>query len=315
MVFHGAPVARNAALPVKRRRPEPQSAGGEMMTDVLLTHSNHLFYDRKQVEKMQPYPPLQTLIAAAVLRESGLGVAVCDVAFQAPEEALPKALEAHSPGLLAVCEDDFNFLSKMCLSRNRSVAFEMARMAKQRGIPAVAHGSDASDHAPAYLEAGFDYVLIGEVESTLLELAQGNDPEHIAGLAFRDRSGVVRYTSPRALRRDLDQLPVPARELIEMDQYRDAWRAAHGYFSLNMVSSRGCPYRCNWCSKPIWGNSYQVRSARLLAEEMSSLKRQYAPDHIWFADDIFALSGRWTIEFAAAVESLGAHIPFKMQSR
>jgi len=286
-----------------------------MMTDVLLTHSNHLFYDRKQVEKMQPYPPLQTLIAAAVLRESGVGVAVCDVAFQAPEEALPKALEAHSPGLLAVCEDDFNFLSKMCLSRNRSVAFEMARMAKQRGIPAVAHGSDASDHAAAYLEAGFDYVLIGEVESTLLELAKGNDPEHIAGLACRDRSGVVRYTSPRALRRDLDELPMPARELIEMDQYRDAWRAAHGYFSLNMVSSRGCPYRCNWCSKPIWGNSYQVRSARLLAEEMLALKRQYAPDHIWFADDIFALSGNWTMEFAAAVDSLGAHIPFKMQSR
>jgi radical SAM superfamily enzyme YgiQ (UPF0313 family) len=108
---------------------------------------------------------------------------------------------------------------------------------------------------------------------------------------------------------------MPARDLVDMQQYREAWRSAHGYFSLNMASSRGCPYRCNWCSKPIWGDSYQVRSARLIAEEMLDVKRAYAPDHVWFADDIFALSGKWTTEFATAVESLSASIPFKMQSR
>ena len=285
------------------------------MADVLLTHSNHLFYDRKQVEKMQPYPPLQTLLAAAVLRESGLDAALCDVTFDAPEQALPKALDRCPPDLLAVCEDDFNFLSKMCLGRNREVAFEMARAAKSRGIPAAAHGCDASDHAAAYLEGGFDYVLIGEVESTLLELAGGTAPEKIAGLAYRDRNGAVKYTPPRTLRRELDSLPLPARDLIDLKPYREAWRSAHGYFSLNMVSSRGCPYRCNWCSKPIWGDSYQARSARLMAEELLAVKREYAPDHIWFADDIFALSAKWTTEFAAEVKSLDASVPFKMQSR
>jgi radical SAM superfamily enzyme YgiQ (UPF0313 family) len=285
------------------------------MVDVLLSHSNHLFYDRKQVEKMQPYPPLQTLLAAAVLRESGFRVGLCDVTFDAPEEALPKSLNACSPGMLLVCEDDFNFLSKMCLSRNRQVAFGMAKAAKARGIPAAAHGCDSSDHPARYLEAGFDYVLIGEVESTLLELAKGYTPEEIAGLAFRDGQGAVRYNDPRVLRRDLDSLPMPARDLVDMRPYRDAWQSAHGYFSMNMVSSRGCPYQCNWCSKPIWGDSYHVRSARLIAEEMLAVKRHYAPGHIWFADDIFALSSKWTLEFAAAVESLGASIPFKMQSR
>ena len=97
--------------------------------------------------------------------------------------------------------------------------------------------------------------------------------------------------------------------------YRRAWTAAHGYFSLNMVSSRGCPYRCNWCAKPIWGDSYHCRSARLVAEEMLELKTRFQPDHLWFADDIFALSQHWTREFADAVESLDAQIPFKMQSR
>jgi radical SAM superfamily enzyme YgiQ (UPF0313 family) len=82
-----------------------------------------------------------------------------------------------------------------------------------------------------------------------------------------------------------------------------------------MASSRGCPYRCNWCAKPIYGNRYHARSPRRVAEEMLKLKQRFQPDHIWFADDIFALSARWTFEFAAAVESLHAQIPFKMQSR
>jgi radical SAM superfamily enzyme YgiQ (UPF0313 family) len=100
-----------------------------------------------------------------------------------------------------------------------------------------------------------------------------------------------------------------------MDQYRRAWKEAHGYFSLNMVSSRGCPYRCNWCAKPVYGNSYQARPPLAVASEMKYLKAKFQPDHIWFADDIFALSRKWTLAFADAVESLGAQIPFKMQSR
>jgi len=285
------------------------------MAEVLLTHSNHVFYDRKQAEKMQPYPPLQTILAAAVLREEGISVALCDVTFETPEHAIERALAAHSPRLVVVCEDDFNFLSKMCLARNRSVAFEMAHAARQRGIRAAAHGSDASDHAAAYLAAGFDYILLGEVESTVLELARGDAPEEIAGLAFAAPDGTPRYTFPRKLRSNLDSLPYPARDLVDIESYRHAWLTAHGYFSLNLVSSRGCPYQCNWCSKPIWGDSYHARSARLVAEEMALIKRQYRPDHIWFADDIFALSAKWTLEFAEAVQKLDAKIPFKMQSR
>jgi anaerobic magnesium-protoporphyrin IX monomethyl ester cyclase len=100
-----------------------------------------------------------------------------------------------------------------------------------------------------------------------------------------------------------------------MDQYRQAWQQAHGYFSLNMVSSRGCPYRCNWCAKPIYGNNYHARPPLSVASEMLHLKTSFRPAHIWFADDIFALSSKWTLAFAAAVESLGAQVPFKMQSR
>ncbi len=284
------------------------------MADVLLTHSNHLYYDRKQVKKMQPYPPLQTLLAAAALRERGITVALFDSTFHAPEEGFAAALEAHRPRLAVVCEDDFNFLSKMCLGRNRELAFSMAAAARDRRIPIAAHGSDASDHVLEYLNAGFHSVLIGEVETTLLELAQGRPGATIRGLTYRD--GVaIRRNAPRELRTDLEMLPLPAWDLVDMDQYRRAWQEAHGSFSLNMVSSRGCPYRCNWCAKPIYGNRYQARSPVSVASEMRYLKARFRPDHIWFADDIFALSPKWTLEFADAVERLGARVPFKMQSR
>jgi anaerobic magnesium-protoporphyrin IX monomethyl ester cyclase len=282
---------------------------------VLLAHSNHLFHDRKQVEKMQPYPPLQTLLAASVLRQAGIEAGLCDVTFDDPDRVARQALDAARPRLLVVCEDDFNFLSKMCLSRNREVSFRMAAAAKERGIAAAVHGSDSSDNVAPYLEAGFDFVLIGEVESTLLELAQGHCLEKIAGLAFRGPDGGVRYNAPRALRAELDLLPAPAWDLVDIAQYREHWIRAHGYFSLNLVSSRGCPYKCNWCAKPVWGDTYHVRSPRLVAEEMRLIKDRFRPDHIWFSDDIFALSASWTLEFADAVESLGAAIPFKMQSR
>jgi anaerobic magnesium-protoporphyrin IX monomethyl ester cyclase len=282
---------------------------------VLLAHSNHLYHDRKQVEKMQPYPPLQTMLAASVLRQAGLDVALCDVTFDDPDAAIQQAFDAARPRLLVVCEDDFNFLSKMCLGRNRELSFRMAAAAKERGMTAAVHGSDSSDNAARYLDSGFDYVLIGEVEATLLELAQGMAPEQISGLAFRDSRNAVRYTPPRALRTELDSLPIPAWDLVDVEQYREHWLDAHGYFSLNLVSSRGCPHKCNWCAKPIWGDAYHVRSPRLVAQDMRFVKERYQPDHIWFSDDIFALSGNWTLEFAAAVEALDAAIPFKMQSR
>src|SRR5262249_47287350 len=139
--------------------------------------------------------------------------------------------------------------------------------------------------------------------------------DSIAGLAFRDAERKT-HINPRAEpMRDLDALPFPAWDLVDADAYRQAWQHAHGYFSWNIVSSRGCPYPCNWCAKPLYGDSYHVRSAHLVAEEMRRLKTTLAPDHIWFADDIFALSGRWTLEFAQAVEQRDARIPFKMQSR
>jgi len=268
---------------------------------------------------MQPYPPLQTLIAAAFLRERGYSVALADITLASdPEEESRAALEKEQPRMVAVLEDNFNFLTKMCLTCNRDLAFRMCGAAREMGIPAAVSGSDATDRALAYLEAGFEMVLTGELEGTLEDVARmivrgGGSREETAGLAYF--AGGLRHTGSRAPIRDLDSLPDAAWDLVDIERYRASWKDAHGYFSLNLVSSRGCPYRCNWCAKPVFGSNYYFRSPERVACEMLRLKRELRADHIWFADDIFALSPQWTRAFSDAVERIGAAVPFKMQSR
>jgi radical SAM superfamily enzyme YgiQ (UPF0313 family) len=292
------------------------------MADILLTHCNHLYYDQKQVRKMQPYPPLQTILAAAVLRHEGLDVAFFDATLTPPEEGFRLALTHHNPRLVVICEDNFNFLTKMCLKRNRDLAIAMAGIARERDVPVLVCSSDASDRPGAYLSNGLDVVIVGEVETTLVEathhLLDGSciDLSRIRGLAYRDTiTGDVRYSPPRQPLKELGRLPMAAWDLVEMSDYRGAWSEAHGFFSLNMVSSRGCPYHCNWCAKPVYGQTYRFMPPQRVAQEMHYLKETFGPDQIWFADDIFALSSQWTDQFAGAVERLGAQVPFKMQSR
>jgi anaerobic magnesium-protoporphyrin IX monomethyl ester cyclase len=291
------------------------------MADVLLTHSYHLPYDRKQVRKMEPYPPLGTLYAAGLLREQGISVAVFDPMLREPESGLEEALRVHRPKIVALYEDDFNFLSKMCLTRMRELAWEMIAIAREYDARVVVHGSDATDHAAEFLSRGADCVLEGEAEYPLLyavrAMMAGLSLANIPGVLRLEQPGrkeVLRTCGPRSSRR-ASSLPLPARDLIDLTTYRDAWKSAHGVFSLNLIASRGCPFRCNWCAKPIFGDSYQLRPAVDVAEEMRLLINQHGAEHLWFADDIFGLNRHWLQEFAFAVESLDAAIPFKVQAR
>jgi anaerobic magnesium-protoporphyrin IX monomethyl ester cyclase len=292
------------------------------VADVLLTHSYHLYFDRKQTRKMQPYPPLGTLYAAALLRSVGLSVALFDSMLNDPGQGFPAALAKHQPRVVVVYEDNFNFLTKMCLTRMREVAYYILEVSQKAGAQVLVNGSDASDRALDYLRQGFRCVLLGEAEWTLLETVQhllkgdNREIERIPGIAYLDgqTERLVR-TPQRPLTRDLDLLPFPARDLVDANQYRSAWKNSHGYFSMNIVASRGCPYRCNWCAKPIYGDSFSLCSAWSVAEEMRRLKYDFGVEHLWFADDIFGLRAKWVRELAVEVEKLDAAVPFKMQSR
>jgi anaerobic magnesium-protoporphyrin IX monomethyl ester cyclase len=293
------------------------------MTDILLAHSFFLKNDPKQVEKMSPYAPLGTLYAASLLRSRGYSVALFDAMLSEGEEEFERLLHELRPAIVAIYEDHFNFLNKMCLGHSRSAGCRMSRLARDAGAAVIVAGSDASDHPEVYFREGVQYVIAGEADHSLGELVDvlagraAGRAEEVAGLALPDPAAPagVRRTAPRAVERHPDAFPMPAWDLLDVERYRAAWRSAHGYFSLNMVSTRGCPFHCNWCAKPIWGQRYAMRSPANVAAEMALLKRTLKPDHIWFADDIFGLQPRWVAEFAEQVEALGASIPFKIQSR
>jgi radical SAM superfamily enzyme YgiQ (UPF0313 family) len=290
------------------------------VADVLLTHSYHLAFDPKQMRKMQPYAPLGTLYAASTLQAQGISVAVFDTMLQDPIPGFIAALNQHRPKIVAIYEDDFNFLSKMCLTRMREVAWQIANAACKAGATVVAHGSDATDHAELFLQNGVQYVLQGEAEQTLLQLCSAilhseNVPP-IDGMTTLNTAGKV-VSSPvktpkNPLWASLTDVP---RSLIDLEPYRQAWTTAHGYFSTNVVASRGCPYRCNWCAKPISGDKFQLRPAAAVAAEIAELKNRYGVQNIWFGDDVFALNHHWVQEFAAEMEARDGVLPFKIQSR
>lgn len=289
---------------------------------VLLSHPYFLVHDPKQLERMKPYPPLATLLAAATLRRAGYRVYLFDAMLAPGVEEYSKMLAELRPAAVAVCEDTFNFLTKMCTLATREAALRMIREAKEAGAWLFVNGADANDHPELYLEAGADAIILGEAEATLLDslrsvAAAGSERlQAVPGLILKNGSpGRPSYTPRRGHLENLDQLPFPAWDLVDVGRYRKAWLAAHGRFSWNMVTSRGCPYRCNWCAKPIFGTRYTQRSPTSVADELESLRREVDPDHIWYADDIFGLTERWVVEFARQVEERGLVLPFTIQSR
>jgi radical SAM superfamily enzyme YgiQ (UPF0313 family) len=290
------------------------------VTDLLFGQSYFLRFDPKLWQGMQPYPPLGTLYAASYMRERGYRVALFDAMLAESEAQWEAALAREQPRFAVLYEDNFNYLSKMCLLRMRQAALAMIEMATRHGCTIIVGGADATDHAELYLSRGADYVLLGEGEETLGELIDaltGRRPApltSIAGLAWAGAAG-VETTGERPPIRNVDALPFPAWDLVDIARYRAAWRERHGYFSLNMVTTRGCPYHCNWCAKPIWGQRYNARSPENVAAEMKLLKQTCQPDHIWFMDDIMGLTPGWLARFADRIEAEGAAIPFKSLSR
>jgi anaerobic magnesium-protoporphyrin IX monomethyl ester cyclase len=294
------------------------------MLSILVCHSYFLRLDQKQIARAKPYPPLATLQVVSLLREAGHRVAFFDAMLAEGIDEYDRLLRAEAPQLVLFYEDNFNFLSKMCLATMRRAACDMIGSARRTGARVVAAGPDVSDAPGPYLHAGADLALVGEGLSTLLALLPRIDAQldiknaelvrGLSGVASLAGGKVMAASGTKGLAL-AQNAGLAAWDLVDMDRYRSVWMKAHGYFSLNMAASRGCSFRCTWCAKPIWGNQYLQRSPLEVAAEMGYLKRTFNPDHIWFADDIFGFRVDWVTDFAAATQAADAQIPFSIQTR
>ena len=294
------------------------------MLSILVGHSYFLRLDAKQFERAKPYPPLATLQVAASLRESGHETALFDAMLAEGVAEYEQKLAASRAQLVILYEDNYNFLTKMCLAAMREACCQMIGAARRAGARVIVAGSDATDAPETYLRAGADIALRGEGLDTLATLVRRLDADINADTVSltRDLHGLVHLQQGELARLDeahtngfFVQPELPAWDLVDIDRYRAVWMKAHGYFSLNMAASRGCPFRCSWCAKPIWGNQYAQRSAESVAAEFTYLKQRFSPDHIWFADDIFGFRPAWITRFAQAILGANSRTPFTIQTR
>ncbi len=265
-----------------------------------------------------PYPPLGTLYAMSYLRENGFEVKLFDTMFCESAKDIQSTIDSYKPDIFISYDDGFNYLTKMCLTNMREACFEMQQYAKSKCGKVITSSSDATDHAEDYLKHGSDVVVIGEAEQTVLELCNAfknnTSIELIHGISIL-KNGELIKSSSRAVIKDLDTLPPPAWDLLDITPYKKMWLGKHGYFSLNFVTTRGCPYKCNWCAKPIYGNRYNSHSPENIVLEIKKWQQQFGFTHIWFADDIFGLKPNWLKEFEHYIKKEKVNISYKIQSR
>lgn len=276
--------------------------------DLLLAHGYFLALDAEEQRVMRPHPPLGILYLSSHLKRRGLDVGVFDGTFRTLDD-FARTVERDRPPVVGIA---VNLMTKRH-------ALRMIQIAKRAGAKVVVGGPDPPHHAAAYLDAGADVVVIGEGEQTIEELlpvlAAGRGLEGIAGTAFKAGDGTLVRTAPRALLPDLDAQPFPDRAAVDLPAYLDAWRRHHGVGTVSLITARGCPYTCTWCSRSVFGETHRRRSVSNVADEVESIVDRYHPERLWYADDVFGIHRGWTLNYAAELERRGLRLPFECISR
>lgn len=259
---------------------------------------------------MKPYPPLGILYICAHLRQKGFQVQVFDSTFSSRQQLFDR-IQKGPPSVLGIYA---NLMT-------RSNVVEILCCAKNAGWQTIVGGPEPGAYIEEYLDAGADVVVIGEGEITLEEVLpalRGRSLEslqQIAGIAFRSQDGAVIQTRPRDQIHDINAQPWPAREAIDMERYVSVWREHHGMGSVSLITARGCPYHCRWCSHQVFGKTHRRRTPASVADELAWLIGRYQPDMAWMADDVFTIHHGWLFQYASELKQRCLKLPFECISR
>jgi radical SAM superfamily enzyme YgiQ (UPF0313 family) len=281
-----------------------------MMLDILLVSPYQLAQDQLEQKLMKPYPALGLLYVAAALRPD-FSVEILDLTFR-QESEVAQVLADKKPRIVGLTAN------VVC----REAAGRIIQQVKASGALVIVGGPDPSTYEELYLgEYGADYIVQGEAEITIKELVTAilaEQPpaqlQQIPGLVFLKESKVSRSVA-RPLLKDLDSLPLPAWDLVDLDSYFAAWRKRWGYTCLHIMTSRGCPFSCNWCSKEIFARSFRQHSPQRVVDEMLLLRDRFGVDRLWLADDIVGPNKKWMAKWHSEVLARQAQIPFECLTR
>jgi radical SAM superfamily enzyme YgiQ (UPF0313 family) len=259
---------------------------------------------------MKPYVPLGILYIAAHLRARNFHVEVFDSTFST-RTVLSRFLESEEPAVLGIYA---NLMT-------RSSVLQILSAAREAGWSTVVGGPEPGVYVEEYLTSGADAVVIGEGEVTLEELlpvlrsGRLELLDRIHGIAFRGKDGQVHRTAPRAQIADIDQQPWPARESVSIERYLETWRLHHQTGSVSIITARGCPYDCRWCSHAVFGKTHRRRKPASVVDELEWILKRYSPDMLWIADDVFTIHHGWLTEFASEMHRRELRVPFECISR
>ena len=274
--------------------------------DLLLTAGYYIAEDAHEQQIMKPYPALGMLYISAHLKAQGFAVEVRDNTFSTKEE-FHAYIQTARPTVVGIYT---NMMTKLNI-------LPMIRWCKEAGSHVILGGPEPPHYADRYLDAGADVVVIGEGELTLEELIprlRTDGPhrlEGILGIVYRDEAGKTVRSGARPQIKDLNAQPFPDRAAIDIDRYVNTWRTHHGLGSVSLITARGCPYTCTWCSHTVFGETHRRQSPERTVEEVAGIVERYAPDQLWFADDVFNINHRWLFQYAALMKERGLRLPFE----
>ena len=275
---------------------------------LLLTHAYFLSEDRKEQEVMKPYVPLGILYLSSHLRKQGFEVDLYDSTFGSKQE-LFRILHDGPPAALGI------YVNLM----TRVNAVEIVRQARAAGWKVILGGPEPANYAEEYLTAGADVIVAGEAEITLERLLKTDlescSQNGISGIIVREKDGSIIRTNPAPLIKNLDDQPWPDRERVAIDRYLGVWRKHHNMGSVSVITARGCPYNCNWCSHSVYGKTHRRRSPRAVVDEIEWILDRYNPDMLWIADDVFTIHHGWLYEYTAEMQRRHLRIPFECITR
>ncbi len=246
-----------------------------MGVDVVLVYP---YFNEELDRSIFRYPPLGLGYIASILRKNGVSVRLIDCTFMSLERAL-RIIRQARPRIVGI-------YSMVTINHH---ATALAKQLRTEAELLVAGGPLPSLVPEEFLDV-FDAVVLHEGEHTFLKLVKhhldGTSWHDVLGIAFANNDGTCRVNQSRPFEMNLDTIPFPARDMFPNQSYKYFWQAHHGYTVTSQITTRGCPYLCDFCSNPVFGRSYRERSAKNVVTEMREIER-LGYDRVFFTDDCF----------------------------